>query len=172
MKQILSLLLILSSCVGYGQTGLTYHLAEPGESLYDTANEHIIGDTILWCNTKWDKIKKDYVAYPSKYWVVKYDYGNPPPDGQMIMKWLLCYGVPPVYKEWSVSYSDEFTVDGDDPVLLQRISFSCPNHRSLLKKYTYDVVFSANEMSVKQNKDTTQKYFNIKHPEFKSKPIK
>ena len=162
MKPLLTIAFLCLLNSGKAQTGITFCL-KGYESSLEPCCENIIGDTILYCNGKWNPKKKDYDYYPSTYRIVKYDYGNPPPPGTTIMNWIL-NGLPAQYKEWSVSSKEIMRLDGDDPILLLQVQFYCPNHKSLLPKYCYDVTMGMDQISVHQNSDTTNKYMKIKYP--------
>lgn len=158
MKQLLTLLLLANIC--NAQQGVMF--ADPSmKGHLNPKTEKIIGDTILSLNARWNKKKKEYIPYPSRFYVVEYDYGNPPAGAYEIIRWFVCEVFPREYKEWKVEKEEVRSISGDRPWSFYKVSFHCDNHKSLLPKYTYDVSCTMDGIEVKQNKDTTDKYFKM-----------
>lgn len=156
MKQLLAALLFANIC--NGQQGISFR--DPSMSV-DPKTEKIIGDTTLYINARWDEKSKKMVNYASKFHIVQYDYGNPPPYSDQIIRWILCEGFPSQYKEWDVVYKKGLSISGDSPIWFSSVSFICHDHKSLLPKYTYDIMQTLEGIKITQNKDTTEKYFNL-----------
>jgi hypothetical protein len=160
MKQLLTLLLLANIC--QAQQGIMF--TDPSmKGNINPKTEKIIGDTILSLNAKWNKKKGEYVYYASLFKIVQYDYGNPPAHAGEIMRWFLCEGFPTEYKEWKVEKELVLSINGDRPWDYYKVSFICESHKSLLSKYSYDVSITMDGISVKQNKDTTDKYFKLEY---------
>lgn len=140
MKYILFCLLMFGY-TGYSQQGTTFVL-KGQRGLIDKKYEKIIGDTILWCNeTNGKKV-------PDKYWIVKYDYGNPPPDYLLVMKWVLTE-MPTSYYEWKIEVKEGPYLQGTDGFLYSsQIIFTCEKPRFFNPKYTYSVFMTERKIEV------------------------
>lgn len=165
MKAFVALLFLTNICQAQQWTTI---VRKADKDMYYGSCQ-IIGDTVVYNLTYKTNSSGVSVGLREDCYIVKCDAGNPPPYSDQIIRWLLCDGFPSQYKEWKVEYEKGWSIEGDNPVWLSSVSFICPNHKSLLAKYTYNIVWKLDGIKVTQNKDTTNKYMKPLYEELEKK---
>lgn len=93
-----------------------------------------------------------------------------PPGGFEIMKWYW-NGFPKIHNGWAVNVEQKMYMHGwTEGIKHSIVNVTCDTCKYLCK-YSFDVILSygyndKTELSVTQNKDTTNKYFKIHYPKF------
>lgn len=132
MKQLLTLLIILLSATAVkAQKGQTYVLVG-AEELIDPQYESII-------SKGWHDFKDG--SKPGMYYLVQYDYGEPPPRSYEIIHLYSTAGlVDTVIRGWKVTFDTALVVNGDD-MAYYCVKFNCDNKdaRIYRKKYHYQI---------------------------------
>lgn len=158
MMKFLTILFLLPSflqaqnCTTYVRVGY--------EDLIDSVYEKII-------DCKYMDFKDG--SEPGEYYSVA-SYYREPPGYFEIMKWYWTE-FPNNYNGWKIEHKGVFSFTGDtEGTIGSIVNMSCDSC-GYLDKYSYDVVIDygyndACSLKVTQNKDSTDKYFQIEYPDF------
>lgn len=117
MKKLLFALMIICSSVGNAQKGISY-AAVGYEDIIDTAFEKII-------DKKWMDFHDG--STPGMYYVVKYDYGQGPPEFLELVKSFLTHGFPDTIRGWIVAQNELINTSGDCAFLCMDLTQTCTN---------------------------------------------